>query len=89
MRLIVPTTASSMRISLRWFTSPIPRSWASDQYGTADNLIEFVKSAEGNFTYVEGDVMPPVTDDQGNTLGITFTVDAVTEEYVTITFTAA
>ena len=61
----------------------------SDQYGTEDNLIEFVKSAADTYTYVEGDTLPTVTDDQGNTLGITFTVDSVTDEYVTITFTAA
>lgn len=59
----------------------------SDQYGTADNLIEFVKSAEGNFTYVEGDVMPPVTDDQGNSLSYGFTVDSIDGDVATITFT--
>ena len=60
----------------------------SDQYGTEDNLIEFVKSASGTFTYVVGDTLPSVTDDQGNTLGYTFTVDSITENYATITFTA-
>ena len=60
----------------------------SDQYGTVDNLIEFVKSANDTFTYVAGDTLPSVTDDQGNTLGYTFTVDSVSDEYVTISFTA-
>jgi hypothetical protein len=60
----------------------------SDQYGTEDNLIEFVKSANDTFTYVVGDTLPSVTDDQGNTLGYTFTVDSITENYATITFTA-
>ena len=60
----------------------------SDQYGTEDNLIEFVKSAEGNFTYVEGDYMPSVTDDLGNKLGYSFTVDSIGENGATITVTA-
>lgn len=59
----------------------------SDYYGTEDNLIEFIKSSEGNFTYVEGDSMPSVKDDQGNTLSYTFTVDSLTEDQATITFT--
>ena len=59
----------------------------SDEYGTKDNLVEFVKSAEGNFTYVEGDSLPTVTDDLGNRLGYTFTVDSLTEDCATITFT--
>ena len=61
---------------------------ASDEYGTEDNLIEYVKSANDTFTYVVGDIMPTVTDDNGEVLGYTFIVDALTSEYATITFTA-
>lgn len=59
----------------------------SDDYGTQDNLIEFVKSAGDTFTYVVGDSLPTVTDDQGNTLCYTFTVDALTADSATLTFT--
>jgi hypothetical protein len=55
--------------------------------GTADNLIEYVQSAEGNYTYVVGDSLLGVTDDNGNTLGYTFTVDAFTADSATLTFT--
>ena len=60
---------------------------ASSQNGTVDNLIEYVQSAEGNYTYVVGDSLPAVTDDNGNTLGYTFTVDALTADFATLTFT--
>lgn len=60
---------------------------ASDEYGTYDNLIEFVKSTEGNFTYIEGDSIPAVEDDAGNTLGFGFTVDKIDGDTATITFT--
>ena len=56
--------------------------------GTEDNLIEYVKSSAGNFTYVEGDTLPTVTDDDGNTLAYTFTVVSLTADSATITFTA-
>ena len=59
----------------------------SSQYGTEDNLIEFVKSQSGTFTYIAGDTLPTVTDDQGNTLCYTFTVDSITDDCATITFT--
>lgn len=61
---------------------------ASSQYGTENNLIEFVKSANDTFTYVVGDTMPSVTDDNGQILGYNFVIDAITSDYVTITFTA-
>lgn len=61
----------------------------SDQYGTEDNLIEYVKSADGNFTYVVGDTLPQnVIDDNGDVLGYSFTIDSLTDDYATITFTA-
>ena len=60
----------------------------SDGSGSEDNLIEFVKSAEDTFTYIEGDTIPNVKDDDGNYLGYTFVIDELTDEYATITFTA-
>ena len=61
---------------------------ASDQYGTEDNLIEYVKSSAGNFTYVAGDsISANTTDDQGNKIAYTFTVDSLTDTTATITFT--
>lgn len=59
----------------------------SDDYGTKDNLIEYVLSENDTYTYVEGDTLPPVKDDSGVTLCYTFTVDALDGEYATITFT--
>ena len=59
----------------------------SDEYGTEDNLVEFVLTSNGHYTYVVGDSLPGVTDDSGNSLGYTFTVDALTEDSATITFT--
>ena len=60
---------------------------ASDEYGTEENLIEFIKSSSGNFTYVAGDSLPTVTDDQGNKLSYGFTVDSINGDVATITFT--
>ena len=59
----------------------------SDSYGTEDNLIEFIKSSAGNFTYVVGDSLPTVTDDQGNTLPFGFVIEEMDSDSVTITFT--
>ena len=59
----------------------------SDQYGTEDNLIEFVKSQADTYTYVAGDKLPTVTDDSGNKLSFSFTVDSIEGDYATITFT--
>lgn len=61
---------------------------ADDGSGSEDNLIEFVKSSADTFTYIEGDTLPAVTDDDGDTLAYTFTVDSITDSYATITFTA-
>ncbi len=57
-----------------------------DEYGTADNLIEYVKSGEGNFTYVVGESMPAVTDDNGDSLCYIFNVDAMNDDSATLTF---
>ena len=59
----------------------------SDQYGTEDNLIEFVKSQADTYTFVAGDKLPTVTDDNGNKLSFSFTVDSIEGDYATITFT--
>ena len=60
---------------------------ASSEYGTADNLIELVQSGEGHDNFVAGDSLPTLTDDAGNALGYTFTVDAITTDGATLTFT--
>ena len=59
----------------------------SNEYGTEDNLIEFVVSADGDYTYAAGDALPTVTDDFGDTLVYTFIVESLTEDVATITFT--
>ncbi len=59
----------------------------SDEYGSEDNLIEFVKSSADTFTYVAGDRMPTVTDDLGARLGYSVRVDSLDGEYATITIT--
>ena len=58
----------------------------SGEGGTEDNLIEFVLSGEGHYTYVVGDTLPTLTDDFGDALGYTFTVDSLDAESATITF---
>ena len=59
----------------------------SDEYGTENNLIEFVKSANDTYTYIVGDTLPVTKDDSGKTLGYTLVVDALTADTATITFT--
>ncbi len=60
----------------------------SDEYGTADNLIEYVKSPADTFTYVAGDSSSDsITDSQGDKIAYTFTVDSMTEDTATLTFT--
>jgi hypothetical protein len=54
--------------------------------GTENNLIEFVKSGNDTYTYVVGDTLPSITDDYGDELGYTFRIDALTDDYATITF---
>ena len=61
---------------------------SEDGYGTADNLIEFVKSTDSEYVYAKGDSISANTkDDQGNKLAYTFTVDSLTSTSATITFT--
>ena len=54
---------------------------------TRNNLIEFVISGDEDYIYTVGETLPTTTDDSGNELIYTFIVDAITEEYATITFT--
>lgn len=54
---------------------------------TKNNLIEYVVSGDDDYIYTVGETLPTTTDDSGNELIYTFIVDALTEEYATITFT--
>ena len=60
---------------------------SSDQYGTSNNLIEYVTSSNDTFTYIAGDTMGAVTDDSGNALVYNFVVDSIDGDTATITFT--
>ena len=53
--------------------------------GTENNLIEFVLF-NNRYIYSVGDTMTNVIDDYGNELMYSFTVDALSDEYATITF---
>ena len=58
-----------------------------DGYGTENNLIEFVPSENGTYTYVAGDKLPASTkDDGGNTIAYVFTVDKLDGATATLTF---
>ena len=59
----------------------------SDEYGTFDNLIEYVSRAGSDYVYGVGDSLGTVTDDQGTALKYGFTVDAMTDDALTSTFT--
>ena len=59
----------------------------SDEYGTEENLIEYVLSDEETYTYVVGNYLPAVKDDGGDALAYTFTVDALEDGFATLTFT--
>ena len=60
----------------------------SDESGTEDNLIEYIKSPADTYTYVEGDYLAnDLIDDQGNKIAYTFTVDSMTDKTATLTFT--
>ena len=58
-----------------------------DGYGTKDNLIEFIKSADDTFTYIEGDSLPSQIDDNGDRLAYSFTVESFEDGKATLTFT--
>jgi M6 family metalloprotease-like protein len=59
----------------------------SDEYGTEENLIEYV-TLGGEYVYGVGDSLSANTkDDNGNNIAYTFTVDALTANSATLTFT--
>ena len=60
---------------------------ASDDYGTEDNLIEYVLTPLGDYVYGEGDSLGTVKYDNGTNLGYTFTVEEINGESATISFT--
>lgn len=62
---------------------------ASGYYGTENNLIEIVKSANDTFTYIAGDTMPTVYLDNGDALIYNFVVESIYDGTATITFTKA
>ena len=56
------------------------------EYGTEDNLLEFVTALDGDYIFGSGDTLPLTYDDSGNALGYTFTVMSLGDT-ATITFT--
>ncbi len=56
------------------------------EYGTEDNLLEFVTALDGDYIFDEGDTLPLTYDDSGNALGYTFTVMSIGDT-ATVTFT--
>ncbi|MBR7111777.1 MAG: hypothetical protein IKC75_02490 [Clostridia bacterium] len=60
---------------------------ASDNYGSVNNLIEYVQSTDGTYTYVVGDTMGRTFDDAGNALAYNFVVDSINGNTATLTFT--
>ena len=60
----------------------------SDDYGTEDNLIEFVKSTADEFTYIQGSSVSANTkDSKGKKIAYTFSVDALNGDTAVLTFT--
>lgn len=60
---------------------------ASSESGTQNNLLEYVLTGDGDYTYTVGDALGTVYNDSGDALGYTFTVDAIDGESATLTFT--
>ncbi len=58
----------------------------SDEYGTENNLIELVERGKNKYIFRTGDSLGVLTDDNGERLIYTFTVDLLTEDTATITF---
>ena len=58
-----------------------------DEYGTKDNLIEYVFSRNDTYTYVVGDTLPTLINDRGKALEYSFTVDSLDGDTATLTFT--
>ena len=61
---------------------------ASNDYGTEDNLLEYIKQTDGTYVYGVGDCLSAnVKDDNGTKIAYTFQVDELTDTTATITFT--
>ena len=59
-----------------------------DGYGTEDNLIELVSAGNGSYIFEAGDSLSSSTkDSQGTKIAYTFTVDSLTGDSATLTFT--
>ena len=58
-----------------------------DEYGTKDNLIEYVFSRNDTYTYIVGDTLPTLINDRGKALEYSFTVDSLDGDTATLTFT--
>ena len=60
---------------------------ASDEYGTVNNLIEYVTMSNGDYVYCVGDSLSAnVKTDSGEKIAYTFTVDSLNANSATITF---
>ncbi len=60
----------------------------SDEYGTENNLIEYVASGDGDFVYEVGEELSDnITDDSGEALGYVFVVSSLDGDTASITFT--
>ena len=60
---------------------------ASDEYGTENNLIELVKSADGDWVYGKNDSLSEATKtDSGKKVAYVFTVNEITAAKATVTF---
>lgn len=60
---------------------------SSDEYGTEDNLIEFVKTEADTYTYIVGDSLSDnLIDSQGNKISYTFTVNSLSATTASLTF---
>jgi len=61
---------------------------SQDYPGTENNLIEFVAYSNTSIIYTQGSTSAnDIVDDLGNTISYIFTVDSLTEDSATITFT--
>lgn len=58
------------------------------EYGTEDNLIDFVKNGNDYVYGVNDSLSANTTDDSGNKISYTFKVDSLTNEKATLTFTS-
>ncbi|MBE6926792.1 MAG: hypothetical protein E7461_08135 [Ruminococcaceae bacterium] len=57
------------------------------EYGTENNLLEFVTALDGDYIFGSGETLPVTYTDSGKSLNYTFTVMSLTADTATITFT--